>query len=71
MWRLLRKFPVEIDSSAPVAFSCDMAAVYTPMETLDSKEQEALRVSRFFCKEKVSSGKLVRIPNNTLLMKKL
>ena len=62
---IVRKFPVEIDSSAPVAFSCDMAAVYTPMETLDSKEQEALDFLGFSAK-KVSSGKLVRIPDNII-----
>lgn len=62
---IVRKFPVEIDSSAPVAFSCDMAAVYTPMETLDSKEQEALEFLGFSAK-KVSSGKLVRIPDNII-----
>lgn len=62
---IVRKFPVEIDSSAPVAFSCDMAAVYTPMETLDSKEQEALEFLGFSAK-KVSSGKLVRIPGNII-----
>lgn len=62
---IVRKFPVEIDSSAPVAFSCNMAAVYTPMETLDSKEQEALEFLGFSAK-KVSSGKLVRIPDNII-----
>lgn len=62
---IVRKFPVEIDSSAPVAFSCDMAAVYTPMETLDSKEQEALEFLGFSAK-KVSSGKPVRIPDSII-----
>lgn len=62
---IVRKFPVEIDSSSFVAFSCDMAAVYTPMETLDSKEQEALEFLGFSAK-KVSSGKLVRIPDNII-----
>lgn len=62
---IIRKFPVEIDSSSPVAFYCDMAAVYTPMETLDDKEQEALEFLGFSAK-KVSSGKLVRIPDNII-----
>lgn len=62
---IVHKLPVEIDSSAPIAFSCDMAAVYTPMETLDSKEQEALEFLGFSAK-KVSSGKLVRIPDSII-----
>lgn len=62
---VVRRFPVEIDSSTPIAFSCDMAAVYTPMETLDAKEQEALEFLGFSAK-KVSSGKLVRIPDSII-----